>query len=199
LSNASFPIIQGQSVITGTQTSVPPTVSLEHKPTTSIWWYWVPPLAWIGLIFFMSTDVFSSAHTGVWLLRAMRVLHISMQHFRFLHTVLRKGGHFAGYFVLSILFFRAWRVSVPGPARPLWPPAVLRDVHVPIAPLWTVRWSSLAVVASAVAAALDEFHQSFVPSRTASWHDVALDTMGAIFAQIIVMLFLLDRWREGGS
>jgi VanZ family protein len=140
----------------------------------------------------MSTDVFSSAHTGLWLQRAMHVLHISMKHFRFLHTVLRKGGHFAGYFVLSVLFFRAWRASLPQ-RRVLWKSA---KVRIAAAPLWTLRWSSLAVVASALAAGLDEFHQSFVPSRTASVRDVVLDTMGAIFAQIIVMLFLLDRWRE---
>jgi VanZ family protein len=43
------------------------------------------------------------------------------------------------------------------------------------------------------AAALEEFHQSFVPSRTSSWHDVALDCIGAIFFQAAIAIFL--HWR----
>jgi VanZ family protein len=161
---------------------------MRNKPP-AMWWYWAPPLLWIALIFYMSSDVFSSAHTGVWLLRAMRFLHVPLKYFSVLHIGLRKGGHFAGYCVLSLLFFRAWRASLP----------IRHRVRGLMRPLWTLRWASLAVAASAVAAALDEFHQSFVPSRTASIYDVGLDTMGAIFAQVIIMMLLLDRGQEDSS
>ncbi len=42
-------------------------------------------------------------------------------------------------------------------------------------------------------AALDEFHQSFVPSRTASPWDALLDTTGAAAAQIFLWLRLALR------
>lgn len=40
----------------------------------------------------------------------------------------------------------------------------------------------------------DEFHQSFVPLRTAAWTDVALDALGA--ALVLLVLVLLRRWRS---
>jgi VanZ family protein len=40
-------------------------------------------------------------------------------------------------------------------------------------------------------AALDEFHQSFVPGRTAAISDVLIDTAGGIGAQIVVALAVL--------
>jgi VanZ family protein len=37
-------------------------------------------------------------------------------------------------------------------------------------------------------AALDEFHQLFVPSRTPSPHDVAVDTMGVLTGALLVLM-----------
>ena len=34
-------------------------------------------------------------------------------------------------------------------------------------------------------AASDEFHQSFVPARVASWYDIAYDTFGILLSQLI--------------
>jgi VanZ family protein len=47
-----------------------------------------------------------------------------------------------------------------------------------------------------VAASLDEFHQTFVPSRTGTSRDVMLDLVGALFFQIVIALFLRGRRRE---
>jgi VanZ family protein len=47
-----------------------------------------------------------------------------------------------------------------------------------------------------VAASLDEFHQTFVPSRTGSSRDVMLDLTGALFFQIMIAVFLRGRGRE---
>ncbi|MGZ7103630.1 MAG: VanZ family protein [Candidatus Angelobacter sp.] len=41
---------------------------------------------------------------------------------------------------------------------------------------------------------MDEFHQSFLPSRTSSLRDVLLDTIGVIFFQLAIGLWL--GWRE---
>jgi len=46
----------------------------------------------------------------------------------------------------------------------------------------TIAISGLVFFASAVFAASDEFHQSFIPSRTASVKDVMIDTCGAAIA-----------------
>jgi VanZ family protein len=40
-------------------------------------------------------------------------------------------------------------------------------------------------------AALDEFHQSFVPGRTAAVTDVLLDTSGGAAAQLLIALAVL--------
>jgi len=44
------------------------------------------------------------------------------------------------------------------------------------------------------AGSLDEFHQRFVPSRGPSVHDILIDTIGAIFFQLAIALWI--GWRE---
>jgi VanZ family protein len=44
----------------------------------------------------------------------------------------------------------------------------------------------LAVLIAIAVAAIDEFHQSFVPSRTGTPLDVVIDGCGAILAQLMV-------------
>jgi hypothetical protein len=41
-------------------------------------------------------------------------------------------------------------------------------------------------------ASLDEWHQSFLPSRTGTIHDVVLDTTAGLAAQILLFLWLRD-------
>jgi VanZ family protein len=60
---------------------------------------------------------------------------------------------------------------------------------------WQIKMSILlliAWVACAIFAASDEFHQSFVPSRTASPTDVMIDTCGAL-AGLLTCLILARR------
>ena len=85
------------------------------------------------------------------------------------HATIRKGAHVAEYFVLGLLLFRAFRVSSTG--------------------AWKWRWALLAVMGVVVWALGDEFHQSFVPTRTASMVDVGIDTAGGILAQVISALW----------
>ena len=54
----------------------------------------------------------------------------------------------------------------------------------------------LAVVLSVGYAAFDEYHQSFVPSRTSSWHDVAIDAAGAVLGLILHGTLRLGRGRR---
>jgi VanZ family protein len=75
-------------------------------------------------------------------------------------VVLRKLGHAAGYLALTLLLLRALRRS--GAAVAL----------------------SVAVGAALAYAISDEWHQSFVPGRTATARDVAIDGIGIALAAL---------------
>lgn len=124
---------------------------------------WLPAAIWAVLIFSMSTDTFSAAHTGSILEPILKWLipSITRSQFDAIHFFIRKCAHFTEYFIFSLLLYRGFRAGRGGW---LWKPA--------IATLFT----------AAVYSGLDEFHQSFVASRTASPYDSLLDTTGAFFA-----------------
>jgi VanZ family protein len=135
---------------------------------------WLPAIAWACLISFLSTDVFSSDHTSRFIIPVLHVLipQASAETLELLHAIIRKSAHLTEYFIFSILLMRALRGQERG---------------------WKLRWAIWAVVLAAGYASLDEFHQSFVPSRTASPWDALLDTVGASVAQIVLWLWHLPR------
>jgi len=92
------------------------------------------------------------------------------------HQVLRKIGHFVGYFALSVLLFRSWRGSFPRLSTP-----------------WCLQWATLAFSNTALVASLDEWHQAFLPSRTGVLSDVVLDSCAGFTAQIAILLILRAR------
>ena len=121
-----------------------------------------------------STDVFSAEHTGGILLKMLHALFgpISAHEFQQIHFFIRKSAHFCSYGLLSALAFFSWRATLPS------------------LPRWTFRWSLLAVLLAVTAAGLDEFHQSFVPSRGSSLRDVFLDLTGAVLFQLAIAIWL---------
>ena len=141
---------------------------------------WLATLAWLGAIAAFSTDTFSSAHTGSILKKIIEAVYgpISYHQFEQFHFFIRKAAHFTVYGILSWLAFLAWRSTLPAPRR------------------WTLGWSGLAMTVVFVAASLDEFHQTFIPSRTGSSRDVMLDLISAIFFQIVIAVFLRERQRD---
>ena len=48
---------------------------------------------------------------------------------------------------------------------------------------------------TALVACLDEWHQSYLPSRTGNLHDVVLDSTAALVAQILLFIILRNRFR----
>jgi VanZ family protein len=138
---------------------------------------WIPTLLWLGVLTLFSTDTFSAEHTGSVLMKILHALfgHISVHRFQQIHFFIRKSAHFCSYGFLGALAFFSWRATFPA------------------LPRWTFRWSALAVLLVAVAAATDEYHQSFVPSRTSSLHDVFLDIIGAFFFQLAIAIWLSRR------
>ena len=139
-------------------------------------------LLWLAVIaiesFFLSSNV-----TGGWLLYLISRLHIpiSAQEFAHLHHWLRKAGHVTGYGILCVLCFRAWWHSFAQDV-----PRGLR-----------IRCASLALGMTLITAMLDEWHQSFDPTRTSSLRDVGLDLTGGIVF-LLIALFVLRLWRGRG-
>lgn len=126
--------------------------------------YWLPVLGWAAAIFVGSGDSLSSGSTSRFLEPLIRWLlpHLSPDAVGALMTVIRKGGHLTEYGILAMLCWRAVRQPLEG-GGPDW--------------IWRDAWSAMAM--AALYAVSDEFHQAFVPSRTASPWDVMVDACGA--------------------
>jgi VanZ family protein len=127
-----------------------------------------PPIIWAALIFIGSSNLLSSSNTSMFLARPLHWLlpHASDATLRALHFILRKAGHFTEYAILALLAARAFRTSSRELLRSRW------------------FWASLVLV---IAYSLtDEFHQSFVPSRTASIYDSMIDSAGGLVALTIL-------------
>ena len=141
-------------------------------------WAWLPTLLWLCVLAFFSTDTFSAEHTGSLLMKVLHALFggVSAHRFQQIHFFIRKAAHFGSYGLLGALAFFSWRATLP--ARPRW----------------TLRWSALALMLVIAAASMDEFHQSFVSSRTSSLRDVTLDFVGALFFQAVIAIWM--GWRE---
>lgn len=135
--------------------------------------FWVgPPVLLMAGIFFSGTDVASSDQTHNVLIRLLQAIAPAwvatpgavdeINHW------VRKTGHFTAYATLAVLAARACR-GLTGrlPARGV-----------------------LAAWAVAVAwAAIDEYHQSFTPTRGASAYDVLLDSAGALTGVLLYALW----------
>ena len=125
---------------------------------------WWPALAWAVVISGFSTGVFTSDNTSRVI---VPILHWLFPHaanatlFR-IHHYIRKCAHFTEYFILSLLVLRGVRAGRPGTR---------------------FAWALLVVAIVLAYASLDEYHQSFVPGRTAAVRDVLIDTCGGIAAQ----------------
>jgi VanZ family protein len=139
--------------------------------------FWLPTLIWVCVLASFSTDVFSAEHTGSILWKIVHAVYggISDRNFQVLHFLVRKSAHFVSYGLLSALAFFSWRATLPANGR------------------WNIRWMRLALALTLLAASLDELHQSFVESRTGSFHDVLLDMAGALFFQFVIAFFILRR------
>ena len=132
---------------------------------------WAPALSWAILISYASTDAFSASHTSIIILPALHWLFpfASAETLERAHFFIRKTAHFSEYFVFSLFLMRGMRGNEHG---------------------WKLRWAIWALVIAAVYSALDEYHQAFVPSRTASAWDSLLDTTGAATAQFVLWLWI---------
>jgi len=135
---------------------------------------WLPSAVWVAVIALESTDFGSAEHTGRILYPILHYLfHINRATFASWHFLFRKTGHFVGYFILSVLLFRSWRATFPR-----------------LTMQWRFPWAAVALFSASLVAVLDEWHQSFLPSRTGTVSDVVLDSAAALAAQIALFALL---------
>jgi VanZ family protein len=127
---------------------------------------WIPTAIWLGVIFFLSTDIFSDDHTAKVLSYVVAWLHLPLTPVQvlILNHRIRKLVHISEYAVLSFVSFRSLQ---QGEKR------------------WRLRWAAGAVLLCMLVAVFDEGFQAFMPDRGGlELRDVILDTSGAALAQL---------------
>jgi VanZ family protein len=136
--------------------------------------FWWPALVWAVAISGFSTGSFTSENTGRIIIPILHWLlpHVSLATLYGLHHIIRKCAHVTEYFILSLLVLRAIRAG-------------RKEIR--------LEWALATIAIVAGYAALDEFHQWFVPGRTATFTDVLIDTAGGVAAQLVPCVALLRR------
>lgn len=140
------------------------------------------------LIFSASSDSNSYQHSSFLLEPVLRGIfpHIEQTRIDVIHYIFRKFGHLSEYAVLALLLWRAIGNTGRQPVRSQRLPSIQSS--------WRWDVAGLAISIVFLHAALDEFHQAFVPGRTALISDIFIDTAGG--AAAILTLWLLGRWRK---
>lgn len=134
---------------------------------------WIAAALWLGLIAGESTNLGSAENTSKILFPLLHfLLGLDFVRFEVWHFYIRKTGHFFGYFMLSWLLFRAWKATLPFPGV-----------------RWSIQWARIAFFMTALVASLDEWHQTYLPSRTGRVEDIFLDSSAAIVAQLVIFLW----------
>ena len=133
--------------------------------------YWLPLLTWLCVIFVGSTDLMSAEQTSRFLVPLLRWLKpdISTEALAQVHFFVRKLGHISEYAIFALLLWRALRSGT--------------NLQMKLPILFVAAW-----ILCGVFAATDEFHQSFVSSRTASPIDVMTDVCGALIGLAVCLL-----------
>jgi VanZ family protein len=129
---------------------------------------YLPLVVWLLFIFYASSDGFSAGNTSriigplvLWLFPDTSPERLATVHF-----ITRKLAHFTEYAILGFLAARAFRTSTK--------PAIRG------------RWFLLSLALIVIYALVDEYHQSFVPARTASVFDSLIDMAGGLTALIVM-------------
>ncbi|MGH9882826.1 MAG: VanZ family protein [Pyrinomonadaceae bacterium] len=139
---------------------------------------YAPLILWMGFISFASTGEFSAVNTS----RIIRPIllwlfpNISNESLALVHVLVRKAAHFGEYAVLGFFAARASFTSSHQFLRSNWS-----------------RWSVVLIAGYAL---LDEYQQSFVPTRTASVYDSLIDTAGGLTALVIYAAWIRRRGRN---
>ena len=149
------------------------TASQKGKRSVGYWVRaWWPVAVAVCVIILESTAWFGADNTSSPLRWIWDHLFgpVSDAHWATIHHYIRKTGHFLGYGTMSLLWLRAWWMTLPRASY------LLQAV--------------LALIGTALVASSDEFHQSFLPNRTGVPSDVLLDCSGA-FVLLLLAYFVV--------
>ncbi|MEO8435113.1 MAG: VanZ family protein [Pyrinomonadaceae bacterium] len=129
-------------------------------------WRYAPLLAWMAVIFLASTGALSATNSGSVIEPLLHWFfpNITDTGVAVIHSVVRKGGHLTEYAILALLAARAFSGSAHEGLRR--------------------RWFAAALGLVVLYSFSDEFHQSFVASRTASVFDCMIDIAGGLAALV---------------
>ncbi len=133
--------------------------------------YWVPVILWVGFTFWMSTGTFNANHTSLIIEPILRFFlpHSPESTIVFIHGIIRKLAHVTEYFALGLLLYRA--------------------IHGQFKNLELSQGILYALLVVMLLAGADEYHQSFVSTRTASIVDVGFDTFGGFLGLCVILLW----------
>jgi VanZ family protein len=142
--------------------------------------FWLPVLFWMALIFTASADAHSYEHSSRLVEPFLRWLFpkMSQTNVEKIHHVMRKCAHLTEYAILAGLLWRALHLSKNN--LPSWS--------------WPKVGGTLLLVF--IFAATDEFHQSFVPTRTPLVSDVFIDTTGGVIGLLVLWFWHHFRYRR---
>lgn len=151
------------------------------------------------LIFTMSS--FGSDSSNAQSNQIIQVLHqvfpnLSNDHSFFgasnLVFIVRKAAHFTEYAILGLLFFLVYRAYLAkySDAKP-------SDTKLSNVKLSDAKLFLLALCSSFLYACTDELHQLFVSGRSGQFTDVLIDTLGALFGCLLLLMIrrLRKAWR----
>ena len=141
-----------------------------EQNNSRIWqrvWRYGPLLFWIAFISFASTGGFSADNTSLFIRPIVLWVFPNATEAQLakIHFLMRKAAHFTEYAILARLAFRAFVTSSY---------AFIKQ-----------RAFQLSLVLIVSYSLLDEFHQSFVSSRTASIYDSFIDIAGGVAALLV--------------
>lgn len=145
---------------------------------------WIPVLVWMGIIFYLSSqpasqsNELSSGITKMIIDFVSGVVPGSAPELINLNHIIRKNAHFIAYFILGVFTVNALYLNR----------------------LKETRAFFMSLTISVAYAALDEFHQTFVPGRSGELRDVLIDSMGALVGialYLLVMRFALNDRKRG--
>jgi VanZ family protein len=132
----------------------------ETRPIPGPSRHWWMVAIWLAVLALMSTQIFTFTRTWVYVGDAIHLAFragVSDTTQTIIHLIIRKLAHFGAYTVFFL-------VLIMGPlrGRPYW-----------------------ALLICLMLATADETHQLFVPGRTGSPYDVAIDFTGAMFGRFL--------------
>jgi VanZ family protein len=130
--------------------------------------FWLPVALWLGWIFCASTDLMSAEHTSRFLGPFLRWWkpEITPDAIASIQLIVRKCAHLTEYAILAVLLWRA-----------------IRHQSQKLGSRFAFA-AAITLLLTTVCAVIDEFHQSFVPSRMSSSRDVMIDVCGAFIGLV---------------